>query len=79
MVAELQVAETQTPKPEVWDLGLGRPGLGVQDIACGSWDIRFSNAYHIHMLQCCFVFPDVCVGLCCLLICPKPRVLNPET
>jgi hypothetical protein len=51
MGAELQVAETRTPKPEIQDSGLGCLGLGVWDIACGSWDMRFLNAYHIHILH----------------------------
>jgi hypothetical protein len=33
----------------------------------------------ISCMQCCFVFPVLCIGLCCLLVCPEPRVPNPNT
>jgi hypothetical protein len=37
----------QTMKPKIQDSGLGCLELRAWDIACGSWDMRFSNDYHI--------------------------------
>jgi hypothetical protein len=53
-------------------------GLGTQDSELGTLHVGVRTSdfpmpvIFIFCMQCCFVYSDLCVGLCCLLICPEP-------